>query len=79
MNRRTLITGLVSLIAAPAIVRASSLMAIRAVPAWPEGWVPYPVVTPEFLRLYEQFQAMPVPEFQMVGPEAFQLIREFGN
>lgn len=31
MNRRTLITGLVSLIAAPAIVRCSSLMQVRGI------------------------------------------------
>jgi hypothetical protein len=32
LTRRTLITGLVSLVAAPAIVRASSLMPVRVVP-----------------------------------------------
>jgi hypothetical protein len=31
MNRRSLITGLISLVAAPAIVRAESLMPVRAV------------------------------------------------
>lgn len=31
MNRRSLITGLISLAAAPAIVRAESLMPVRAV------------------------------------------------
>lgn len=37
LERRTFITGLVSLIAAPAIVRAGSLMPVRAMPdldAW---------------------------------------------
>lgn len=32
MNRRELITGLVSLVAAPAIVRAGSLMPVRSMP-----------------------------------------------
>jgi len=37
-NRRQLITGLISLIAAPAIVRASSLMPIKTmVPIWQVG------------------------------------------
>ena len=36
MNRRTLITGLVSLVAAPAIVRASNLMRVKSmIPASP--------------------------------------------
>lgn len=34
LNRRSLITGLISFVAAPAIVRAESLMPVRAVPAW---------------------------------------------
>jgi len=34
MNRRALLTGLTCLIAAPAIVRVSSLMPIKAVPNW---------------------------------------------
>ena len=31
LNRRTLITGLISLVAAPAIVRASSLMPVKTI------------------------------------------------
>lgn len=34
ISRRSLITGLVSLVAAPAIVRASSLMAVKPVPLY---------------------------------------------
>ena len=33
LNRRSLITGLISLVAAPAIVRATSIMPIKALPA----------------------------------------------
>ena len=32
LNRRSLITGLISFVAAPAIVRASSLMPVKAIP-----------------------------------------------
>jgi hypothetical protein len=32
LNRRSLITGLISLVAAPAIVRATSIMPIKALP-----------------------------------------------
>lgn len=49
MNRRGFITGLVSLVAAPAIVRADSLMKIR--PWFEDGVyfdiVSYPVVYPD--------------------------------
>lgn len=34
LTRRGLITGLISLVAAPAIVRASSLMPVRAIDGW---------------------------------------------
>ena len=37
LSRRTLITGLISLVAAPAIVRAGSLMPVKAVD-WTEGF-----------------------------------------
>lgn len=37
LSRRSLITGLVSLVAAPAIVRASSLMPVKAMP--PANWL----------------------------------------
>ena len=33
LNRRSLITGLISLVAAPAIVRPTSIMPIKALPA----------------------------------------------
>jgi hypothetical protein len=38
MNRRQLITGLISLVAAPAIVRAGSLMPVKVMnPLWIDG------------------------------------------
>lgn len=39
MNRRELIAGLVSLVAAPAIVRAGSLMPVRAMIIEPPPWI----------------------------------------
>jgi hypothetical protein len=42
LSRRSLITGLVSLVAAPAIVRASSLMPVKATPLLIE---PFPIDT----------------------------------
>jgi hypothetical protein len=39
LPRRTFLTGALSLIAAPAIVRVSSLMPVKALPALPEGWI----------------------------------------
>ncbi len=39
-SRRSLITGLASLIAMPAIVRASSLMPVKA---WTDGWLEFVV------------------------------------
>jgi hypothetical protein len=49
-SRRTIITGLVSLIAAPAIVRADSIMPIKA-------WKPYRVAPG--LYIYKMVLAMP--------------------
>ncbi len=43
INRRGIIGGLISLFAAPAIVRAGSLMPVKAVsdlPPWPIDWGP---------------------------------------
>lgn len=49
LPRRAFLTGLTGLICAPAIVRASSLMAVRAEAkpalwAWPDGVLEYPEV-----------------------------------
>lgn len=38
INRRGLITGLISLVAAPAIVRATSLMPVKAIKTGAEIW-----------------------------------------
>lgn len=38
MERRAFITGLVSFVAAPAIVRASNLMAVKTMPSDLEHW-----------------------------------------
>ncbi len=40
-SRRSLITGLISLIAAPAVVRAASLMPVKALPAEPQHMLRY--------------------------------------
>lgn len=39
MNRRELVASLISLVAAPAIVRAGSLMPVRAVLIEPSPWI----------------------------------------
>lgn len=39
LPRRQFLTGLASLIAAPAVVRASSLMPVKAL-TWRDGWFP---------------------------------------
>ncbi len=49
LSRRSLITGLISFVAAPAIVRAGSLMPVKVmVPAWPQ-LVTY--IDPEVVRV----------------------------
>lgn len=55
MNRRGFITGLVSFVAAPAIVRAGSLMPIRAVllaPTWRLFYRGVPIREVEELKIY---------------------------
>ncbi len=39
VHRRGLITGLISLVAAPAIVRVSSLMPVKVMEPQPGGWM----------------------------------------
>jgi len=55
ISRRGLITGLVSFVAAPAIVKVSSLMPVKKieiefVPWCPDGWVPYNRVLLSLIR-----------------------------
>jgi hypothetical protein len=61
ISRRGLITGLASLVAAPAIVRASSLMPVKAIPdEWVfaahergiNGLIPY--YTQDYIRAFEE-------------------------
>lgn len=62
ISRRGLITGLASLLAAPAIVSASSLMPVKvmtpAVPPLPDGWV----ATTENLIIRVQFKMIEMTE-----------------
>jgi hypothetical protein len=52
LPRRSFITGLVSLLAAPAIVRASSLMPVRVLDAWHTEHVTFgPYSTTNVLKL----------------------------
>jgi hypothetical protein len=46
LSRRSLITGLISLVAAPAIVRVSSLMPVKAYVPETFDWSPYYTVYP---------------------------------
>ncbi len=53
ISRRGLITGLVSFVAAPAIVKVSSLMPVKTiefVPWCPEDWTPYKSVYINIIR-----------------------------
>ena len=60
LDRRQLITGLISFVAAPAIVRASSLMAVRASPVQVQGINLLPIgpswITWEQSRLYNPYE-----------------------
>src|SRR4051812_3637220 len=63
LNRRGFLTGMGSLLAAPAIVRAASLMPIRAieVPGWPmppEDWMPFDLRPGAVNSVYGQSPAM---------------------
>jgi hypothetical protein len=55
MNRRSLILGLTTLLAAPAIVRASSLMSIKPVGA--------PDLNAEMMKLWHKLASYPVDGF----------------
>jgi len=57
LSRRGLITGLASFLAAPAIVRASSLMPVKAVPApqpYSEEWMLQTIYRDEYIREFER-------------------------
>jgi hypothetical protein len=63
MSRRGLITGLISLVAAPAIVRATSIMPVRSTdPAllirnsWGTGWLDHP-----------NCRCLVVPDYAIIG------------
>lgn len=61
-TRRRFITGLASLIAAPAIVRASSLMPVRVLPVDPGTWMtmdpwPYPYGRSPGMNVMEELRA----------------------
>ena len=61
LNRRSLITGLISLVAAPAIVRAGSLMPVKA-----------PEFTPHFLVDYGGgFRSVNYAELMRITRDAF--------
>lgn len=54
MNRRQLITGLVSLAAAPAIVRVSSIMPIKPDLVPGPNLITLGITPPDFLLIYEE-------------------------
>ena len=56
LNRRSLITGLISLVAAPAIVRAGSLMPVKQMIEQPVGFI-------HGIPIYEDYKG-PVVYFQ---------------
>lgn len=62
LNRRSLITGLISLVAAPAIVRAGSLMPVKALPLVEESF--------EFSGFYSL-----IPMLDLADVKFFQEIR----
>jgi hypothetical protein len=59
-SRRTIITGLVSLIAAPAVVRADSIMPVKA-------WKPYRVAPGLYIYNDEGFLTRFIPRAEVVG------------
>lgn len=81
MNRRSFIVGLAALIAAPAVVRATSLMPIKLLPADPEvllqayisgiahwRWVAYPnnaLICPKRGALIDLWIAPPAPSINV--------------
>ena len=58
LNRRSLITGLISLVAAPAIVRAGSLMPVKALDDAAFEFSPYYTVIPINAPLYNDLAVM---------------------
>jgi hypothetical protein len=92
LSRRSLITGLISLIAAPAIVRASNIMAVKVMFPDPTvaplfyqhrmWWVTEPVdngITRESLsQLLAMIKAQPVfdSHFRIVPPDLYEALRK---
>lgn len=66
-SRRSFITGIASLIAAPALVRASSLMQIRGEPLWGRDWIAAYNIAIDALTI------------RSVSPERWQRWRETGE
>lgn len=70
MNRRSLITGLASIIAAPAIVRASAQPAIQAAPE--------PIISGTFLRAgYRSADPVLLYHWETLSPA--EVLKRFGK
>ena len=88
LSRRSLITGLISLVAAPAIVRVSSLMPVKAMEPeaafeWSPFYTAYPVgngITRESLaQLLAILKAHPIfegPIYRIVPPGLYEELRK---
>ena len=71
-SRRGLITGLVSFIAAPAIVRASSLMPVKVMPDLAEYWL-----KPEHgMPVRRAFLDKPIVQIYQASPLVRELLRK---
>jgi hypothetical protein len=86
LDRRSLITGLISLVVAPAIVRAGSLMPVKAMEptavftSYGGGFnADYDGITPEkiaeLMRLIRT-QPVMVPEMRIVPPDLYKAMFE---
>jgi hypothetical protein len=73
-SRRGFLFGLTSLFAAPAIVRASSLMVIKPLPLWvPAAVVPFAHIDTAFVEQYRKNVEMMT---RMYGAQLRSVIRE---
>lgn len=64
-TRRGLITGIAALVAAPAIVRVSSIMPVRSWKPFPHGWVKVPFAGKSY------FEVQAGPPFAFAPPDGF--------
>ena len=78
ITRRNLLAGMASLLAAPAIVRVDSLMALRGVPLTPKV-IPTPFPETYFIQVFEEVNGMVDLVWREVSREVFEIAHGLGS